>query len=96
MVPYPPTATPGPDGALEAAAAPGTPGDAGGVVGLGGAAEGDALPVPATVGEAGTGSVGGAADGGEPGRAACFAIRAGGAAEWCAATAEAPPTLLSG
>jgi hypothetical protein len=59
----------------------------------GGLAGGEAVPVPATLGEV-TGCVGGAADG-EPGPAAGPAPPPG-AAGWCGAVAEAPLTLLSG
>lgn len=62
----------------------------------GGPAGEEAVPVAATVGEAGTGSVGGAAGGAEAGPAACFAKCPGAAAGWCGDGADTRPTSLSG
>jgi hypothetical protein len=85
----------GPAGAPDPAAAPGAAGEAGGVAEADGPAE-EAGPVPATVGEAGTESVGGPADGAEAGPAACLTMRPGAAAGWGSDAADARATLLSG
>jgi hypothetical protein len=82
----------GPEGVRD----PGVTDEEGDAVGVGGPAGEEALPVPAMVGEAGAGSVGGAAGDAGPGRLACLARRPWAAAGWCGAAAGAPPILLSG